>query len=150
MAIYFRLSSVPELQAFPREMRHVVVQRCFGYAAQIPATSVAPVMALVAVPTAGIFLGAVLSLFVSFVAPFPVVALLAVGFWVIATLGLAIAIFPLAVRSDRIRLRRAIAIYGDNYRLPVCARCDYDLRGSDSDQCPECGAPTRLQADEWR
>ena len=128
----------------------MVVQRCFGYAAQIPATAVAPVFALIAVPVVAIFLGVVLSLFVGLVAPFPVVAILALGLWVVSTLGLAIAIFPLAVRSDRIRLRRAIAIYGDHYRLPICARCDYDLRGTDGDHCPECGAPPRLQADEWR
>ncbi|MEM9916154.1 MAG: hypothetical protein AAF911_14455 [Planctomycetota bacterium] len=91
-----------------------------------------------------------MSWMVALAEPTVVVVVLALGFWVTTTLGLAIAIFPLAVRSDRIRLRRAIAIYGDNYRLPVCARCDYDLRGSDSDHCPECGAPTRLQADEWR
>lgn len=119
-------------------MRHVVVERCFAYAAQIPASRVAPFL----VPLLVFF-----SLFIGLCgfAIFPVFGLV-----VLPLLIGSLSIIPVAVGSDRIRLRRAIAIYGDNYRLPICARCNYDLRGSDSDACPECGAPTRLRADEWR
>ncbi|MEM7625998.1 MAG: hypothetical protein AAF333_10250 [Planctomycetota bacterium] len=134
MAIYFRLSSVPELQHFPRDMRPVVVERCFAHAAQIPASRVAPFFVVPAV--FGSFVAGVLS---TAVAP-------VCGLVFVPLLLASAAIVPAMIHSDRDRLRRAIALYGHGYRLPVCARCDYDLRGTESETCPECGAPTRLRA----
>lgn len=114
-------------------MRPVVVERCFAHAAQIPASRVAPFFVVAAV-----FASFVVSLMSMAAAP-------AFGLIFAPLLIASLAIVPAAIRSDRDRLRLAIALYGNGFRLPICARCDYDLRANESDTCPECGAPTRLQ-----
>ena len=40
MAIYLRLTSVPELQRFPRRMRRRLVMRCFDEIKQMPLNKV--------------------------------------------------------------------------------------------------------------
>ena len=133
MALYFRLSSVPELRHFPPEMRDVVIDRCFAHAAQVPASRAAPFL----VVAAG-FVSMVITIWC--MAERPVFGLV-----FLPLMAASLGIVPAMVHSDRDRLRRVIAIYANGQRLPICARCDYDLRGTESETCPECGAPTRLR-----
>lgn len=74
----------------------------------------------------------------------------------VTTKGLLAGIFTFAISAViaiPIFLRRAPIEYFTknvvNGRMPVCPRCRYDLRGSKSDDCPECGCLVRVfQEDE--
>ena len=57
-----------------------------------------------------------------------------------AEAALFLLLYVPALRSDRKRLRDGITRYIIGGRLPVCAQCDYDLRGTTGDTCPECGS----------
>ncbi len=59
-------------------------------------------------------------------------------FGVLLLAGLALAL------AQRWRTHRALARFVQTYRLPdrlpYCLECNYNLKGSTSDTCPECGA----------
>jgi len=56
------------------------------------------------------------------------------------------ALFPAAFlyTARRSALERLLDIDMNSGKLRRCWMCDYDLRGSDADECPECGASTKL------
>jgi len=57
-------------------------------------------------------------------------------------------VYMIITRIFRPELIRFIATLHTNSRLHRCLNCDYDLRGSISDTCPECGAPVNLEIDQ--
>ncbi len=58
------------------------------------------------------------------------------------SLGGTVVVYQLQIRHFRRVMRRSIAMAFRGERLPFCLGCGYDLRGSNSDACPECGAMT--------
>ena len=123
---------IPELARLPREAQFKVWQlrqRRSATAAERLTLTVATVVALFGI------------LFVGMIPGMPR--------WAMAGLACVYIVGLLAwVTGDRRRylhrMREALYAYCPGGRLPRCAMCDYDLRGADSDRCPECGTVVRL------
>ncbi len=58
----------------------------------------------------------------------------------IAFTGTAVFIWRLLLLRIRAALRLTLKQQLRGQRLPVCLDCGYDVRGGESDRCPECGA----------
>ena len=61
---------------------------------------------------------------------------------VVAYFGaMCLALFPIRRSIDRLfRSQLQRDLFHNGVRPHFCIKCDYDLKGSDSLQCPECGA----------
>jgi hypothetical protein len=63
-------------------------------------------------------------------------------------LALSAAFYQLQFRAIRRRIRDQIIRELQGSRLPACLSCNFDLRGSTADKCPECGEPTVIDSDD--
>ncbi len=50
------------------------------------------------------------------------------------------ALLPIRWRNRRVRQRVMAYLIHHNIRPHLCLNCEYDLKGSTADHCPECGA----------
>ncbi|MHC4990328.1 MAG: hypothetical protein ACYTGC_05045 [Planctomycetota bacterium] len=132
---YWSLSSIPELQHLPVRARRELLRR--------------------AVPMRTRVIMVVNPLLRGMIAQLIVVLLIAVTLGanrqeILVVAGLATIIlvslvsYLLQVRRIRGHIRREIIEQLAGERPPFCFGCGFDLRGTDAEQCPECGAPTVL------
>jgi hypothetical protein len=132
------LSAYPELQNLP----HAVSERWFSTAWNDARKKTAWTRALVHASFVGIALVCVAG---AWGGPRIADGLTLIGTAVFTLLVVALVLdhrrFAQALRS-----RLAADLEGD--RFQVCVECEYDLRGSPGDACPECGAPILIS--EWK
>ena len=128
--MYFRLTSMPELEHLTPSQRRALIRRCVG--AWIVWWMIAKSIGL------GIFLGIIAGILVQ--------SVLQPGDALVATTFLAGSAFFsfLAYLVSLVRIRGSMLIWlerhGRESELPMCLGCGYDLEGAVSDTCRECGA----------
>ena len=135
---YLRVSSMPELRGWPRQMRNGLLRQWRREAWWHQGLEGALALATV-------FGGAVLGMYpaiwlIMVVAPWrdfhyvhaAILAVCCVGVPGVVALWFRALLLRHAVRSVIRRTWR-------DGRPPVCYACGYDLRGTPADRCPECG-----------
>jgi hypothetical protein len=134
--VYWTIRSLPELETFTASERRILIAHAIPWRTRIwlflrpIALGLAAV--IVAIPTLYLLR---LDLAAQYAA-FPV--------W----LGAAALVYLLQVRSLHRQLRDQIRNMLKGQRSPICLSCAYDLRGANTDVCPECGRSIILATDD--
>ena len=136
--MYLRLESIPELQMVPTQVRRKLVQRYLRTVHLSGMESLSIAFAIIVLIVLTIFVPP----FLSYYFPFPN--------WVMISMFTSVFltgmfwIYTVLLRILRPKLAAYVAMLHVNHRFKQCLACDYDLHGSISPTCPECGASAVL------